>query len=285
MNIILTSSTKHLEPHLQLPELFYRLIQFDDGELYVKISTQLQNQPVWVIAATPAPGDNILELLFILDALQRQKASINLIITYFGYARQDRASAGEALSAEVLSHCITRFPLASTTVIHAHSKALHDFLPFENCFPMQHIGEIAHTYDCVVAPDHGAREFVQHVAKQCSIQAIFLEKERLVKDEALVTTFDGHKDIRGKRMLIIDDMISTGRTIISASKMLKQHGASHVDVYATHGLFSGDCYDRILTSDIGTVYVTNSLHQIPRERLNIVDITPFLRTLVKTKIS
>lgn len=280
MNIILTSATKHLREHLEQPELAYRLIHFDDGELYIKTSTHLENQPVCVIAATPAPGDSWLELFFILDALQRQKAQINLIMTYFGYARQDRAAEGEALSAEVLSKCITLFPLQSIRIIHAHSTTLHTFLTFEQCFPTQLICPITKQYDCVVAPDHGARSFVQHVAHQCNIQAVFLEKERLIKDEAQVITFDGTTDIHGKRVLIIDDMISTGRTIISASEMLKRHGASHIDVYATHGLFVGDCYERILESSIENVYVTNSLNQIPRQRLHCIDLTPLLSTII-----
>lgn len=280
MNIILTSATKHLREHLKHPELAYRLIHFDDGELYVKVSSHLDNQPVCVIAATPAPGDSWLELFFVLDALQRQKAQINLIMTYFGYARQDRAAEGEALSAEVLSKCITLFPLHSIRIIHAHSTTLHTFLTFEQCFPIQLICPITKQYDCIVAPDHGAHAFVQSVASTCNVEAVFLTKERLIKDNAHVTTFDGNHNIHGKRALIIDDMISTGRTIISASEMLKRHGASHVDVYATHGLFVGDCYERILESSIGTVYVTNSLNQIPRERLHCIDLTPLLNTII-----
>ncbi len=276
MNLILTNSCKHFSNQISHNELAYRLIYFDDGEQYIKVTTHLQNQPVWVIAATPAPSDNFTELLFILDALQRQNALINLMITYFGYARQDRASEGEALSAEVLSKCINLFTIKSINIIHAHSDALHHFLPFENVYPLSVLCPLTQNYDYIVAPDHGAQSFVQHVSDICKIPAIFLKKERLKKDEAHVTVFDDHQDIKGKRLLIIDDLISTGHTMISASDMLQAHGAQIIDIYATHGLFSGDCYERILASNINQVYVTNSLHQIPRQRLNTIDIAPFL---------
>lgn len=281
MNIVFTTSTKHFAQYFETAALSYNCIHFDDGELYVKLASHLQNQPVWVVASTPEPGDNFIELLLVLDALHRQNALINLIITYYGYARQDRASEGEALSAEVLSRCISLFPLKSINIVHAHSNALHNFLSFENHYPIKQICNIVRTYDYIVAPDHGAQAFVRHIAERCNIEFLFLEKERVIKDQARVTIFDGNADITGKRVLVVDDLISTGRTIISASEMLKKHGVAAVDVYATHGVFSGDCYDRILESAIDKVYVTNSLHQVPRDRLTIVDISPLLSSFME----
>ncbi len=280
MMVFYTQSTQHLQKALPFEQGKYIAKQFSDGEWYIKLESDVVNKEIWVIAATNAPADNLVQLFLLLDALQREGAKINLLFTYFGYARQDDPQKGEAASGALICKIVNLFKLNKVIIFHPHSNRLHEYLNFESVFPDALICAIAKNYDAIAAPDEGAHALVKRLSQVCKIEAVYLTKMRPEQETVKVLEYDGA--VPAKRILIIDDMIATGKTVIEVAKKLKELGAQEVSVWATHGLFSANAYELIGNSDIARVYVTDSL--IPKkqdEKIEVVSISPLIEKVIK----
>ena len=280
MIVFYTKSTLHLKQTLPFEPGKYIAKQFSDGEWYVKLEQDVAGKEVWVIAATNPPADNLIELLLLLDALQRAGAKISLFFTYFGYARQDRPLPGEASSAQVMASIFKLFTLRNIVILHPHSLLLDNYLNFEGVFPYDLICTIAEQYDAIAAPDQGAYEFVKALAQKCDLESIYLTKIRPEQESVKILEYDGI--VRAKRILIVDDIIATGNTIIEVAKKLKQLGATQVSVWATHGIFSGNAYALIEKNGIQKIYVTDSLAQKKESsKIEVVSIAPLIKQIIK----
>lgn len=280
MTLFYTNSVKHLAKKINLHKGKFTIKKFSDGEIYVEVKEKVKNKSVWVLASTNSPGDNLLELLFLLDALKREKAKINLLIPYFGYARQDRRKEGESLSAEVVSNLLKQ--ANKIRIIHVHSSRLKKFLNYEDIIPLKLYYSIITKYDVIVAPDKGSLNLVQKISQKTNIPSAVMEKVRPVHEKANIIKLKG--EVKNKKAIIIDDMISTGRTIIAASKALKQSGAKEISVIATHGLFAADAIKRIEKSPIMKVYVTNSIVQKQRFRnVKVIDLSKLIEDIIKRR--
>lgn len=276
MKVFPTRSSQHLMPTLDVPQGKATIKNFTDGEIYVRIEEDLKDKPVWILTATPPPAENLLELYLLLDALQRAGAYVNLFFTYFGYARQDRAKPGESLSAEVLFSFLKTFRIEQTKIIHIHNAKVRRFYDFEDIILLDFFLPLAENVDCIVAPDHGAAYLAKEIAHRAKKEFMVMKKIRnnheKIKDIILE---DG---LTNKKILLVDDMIATGGTIIKAAQEARDHGAQEIKVAATHGIFSGDAYEKIATSIIDQVFVTNSLEQSTEEheKVSIIDCAPMI---------
>jgi len=164
--------------------------------------------------------------------------------------------------------------------MHAHdSPILQTFLPFKNVIDMGFFCNIAKHYDIIAAPDKGAAEFAQKVSTVSGKEIIFLEKCRPTHETVLIKAIDGNA--LGKKVLLVDDIISTGHTIIEASKTLIELGALEVSAAATHGIFSQETIQRLNQSSLKKIYVTNTLKQSPINKINIVDISKFIELITQ----
>jgi ribose-phosphate pyrophosphokinase len=283
MIVFFTRATAHFAPLMQVNRGTYTSKQFTDGEWYVFLESDVRNKHIWVITATNPPADHIVELLLLLNVLERNgPASINLLFTYFGYARHDRPLPHEASSAQVISRIFKDFKLAKIIIIHAHSPLLENYLSFENIIPIDLMCRTAQSYKTIAAPDEGAYKLIEYLADYCDLEPIYLSKIRPEQEVVKILEYDGM--VRQKRILIIDDIIATGNTIIEVAKMLKKLGADEISVWATHGIFSNGARARIANSDIHKVYVTNTLLQEKSSsKIEVVNIAPFLEQLIKAQ--
>ncbi len=280
MTLFYTSSVKHLAKKINLHKGKFTIKKFSDGEIYVEVKEKVKNKSVWVLASTNPPGDNLLELLFLLDALKREKAKINLLIPYFGYARQDRRKEGESLSAEVVSNLLKQ--ANKIKIIHVHSPRLKKFLNYDDIIPLKLYYSIITKYDVIVAPDKGSLNLVKRISKKTKIPFALMEKIRPAHEKAVITKIKGK--VKNKKAIIIDDMISTGGTVIAASKSLKQAGATEISVIATHGIFAADAIKRIEKSPIKKVYVTNSILQKQHfKNIKVIDLSKFIEDIIKRR--
>lgn len=280
MIVFYTSATKHLAAELPFEQGNYISKQFSDGEWYIKIESEVAQRSVWVVAATNPPADHLIELFLLLNALNRAGATIYLLFTYFGYARQDRPIEGEASSAQLMCTILKMFTLKKTIIIHAHSALLHTYLDFTNIIPEDLMQEKVQSYDAIAAPDQGAYEVVKALAEKSGIEPIFLSKIRPEQEIVKILEYDGI--VRARNIIIIDDMIATGNTIIEVAKILQKLGATQVSVWATHGIFSGDAYDAIEKSSIKKIYVTNTLPQKrSSSRIEVISIAPLVEKIIK----
>ncbi|MGB8467968.1 MAG: ribose-phosphate diphosphokinase [Candidatus Babeliales bacterium] len=277
-----TSNTDYLVQRLPFKRGAVLVKKFSDGELYVKLLDPIADgTPVCVIASTQAPAENLLELFFLLDALHRSNARIYVLFTYFGYARQDRVALGESFAAHVIAQILKSFALTNMVIVHAHSQNLHELFNFTNKIPFELFCAAAQRCQAtIVAPDTGAVMLASSVAHSCALETVFISKIRPMQEEVVITSISG--EVRGKNLLLVDDIIATGNTIMGAATFLKEHGAKSISVFVTHGVFTNHACERIAAcAAIDALYVTNSLPQQENsKKIIVVDIVPFIEKII-----
>lgn len=279
MKLFFTPSTQHLALKIDGAKETYISKTFSDGEKYIRVEKGIRGT-ICVIANTNPPAENLLELFFLLDALQRQPTEIHLLIPYFAYARQDRITQrGECLSIKVISDFLQYFRLKKVVVLHMHSQRAERYLDYENVPPLQLVSSLTKRIDAIVAPDKGGIPFAKAVGKECGLPVIRMEKKRITDKKVEIVEVSGK--VKGKKVMIVDDMIATGATIIKATEKLLAEGAEEVYVYATHGIFGGNAREKLEKSPIKQIYVTNSLPQKSKGKIKVIDISRLLQEAIK----
>ncbi len=282
MKVVATRSMQHLVGSLSEPVIGYTIKQFSDGELYIKLNDNVQGETVWVLAGTQAPAENMLELLFLLDALTHAGAqTINLFCVYFAYARQTQADSNEARSAQVICNVLKQFKINQTYILHAHAvDALHQLLDFTNIIDFEFFHAAAQEVDIIAAPDQGAADCARGLGKKCNKEVIVLEKKRPEHEMVVIESVSG--SVAGKKILIVDDMISTGRTLLHAAQALKDAGAMQISAAATHGLCDMQTYHELMRF-FENVSVTNSIARKNIPGIKIWDIRSFIHKVLQDK--
>jgi len=222
--------------------------RFPDGEGYVRILDSLEGEEI-VLVSNTYPDEKLVETLLLCDATQEfDYESLVLVIPYFGYARQDKKfNDGEPISARAMVRALEIYPDKFLTVdIHANSIIeMFEATEASNVSAAEAIArklkEIG--VDFVLSPDEGRIRTAEKVGKDIRVQSDYLVKKRI--DGSTVKIEPKSIDVAGKRVAIVDDIISTGGTIVNASTELKRVGASAVIAACTHGLFAGNALDRL----------------------------------------
>lgn len=243
---------------------------FSDGELYVRVQESVRGVDVFVIQPTCNPvNDNLMELLLIIDALKRASAqSITAIMPYYGYARQDRKSAGrEAISAKLVADMLATAGVDRVVGLDLHTGQLQGF--FNVLTDHLYATPVLFNYlmtrplkdPVVVSPDAGGVERARVFAKKFGAPIAIIDKRRLGHNIAEVSHVIG--DVQGRSAILVDDIIDTAGTICSGAELLMQQGAEEVYVMAAHPVFSGPAVERLANSCIKEVIVTNSIPLSP----------------------
>lgn len=268
---------------------------FQDGEVLVKTNSDVENKDVILVESTSKKAqDKMFELMLLLDSLKRSKArSIQVFIPYFGYSRQERSYFGEPVSCEVVAKILQTADYDELLIMDEHHPVIESFFnkPFKNImttelFKEYYLSYIAkHHLDIknvvVVAPDHGSNIRVDALVKELGATKIILDKVRPEPNVAEHLSV-GNQDIRNKVCIILDDIIDTGGTIVSATKLLYDNGAKEVLVGATHAVFSSDCVNKLFDANIKDVAVTNTIeHENLDPRVHVLDICPLIIKHIK----
>jgi len=278
MILFANRAAQHLAKKIDLPQGACTIKQFSDGELYVRIDQDVEEQDVWILASTPTPAENLLELFFLCDALSRAGAHINLFITYFAYARQTITAPGEACAAHVITKTLQNVPLKSTYIMHPHCSLLHNFLPCTTVHDINFFCNLAAAYDTIAAPDKGAVAFAETIAKASNKELILLTKVRPTQEKVKIVTVDGN--VTNKKVLLVDDIISTGRTIVQCAHALKELGAASVAAAASHGVFSPGSQELLEQSPLEHIFVTNTIPQESRGTITVVDTSHYIQNIM-----
>lgn len=163
MMLFYIPSTKHLADTISMPKGTATFSQFTDGEWHVHIHENVKGKAVWVLAQTGAPADTLVQLLLLCDALKRAGATFNIMLSYMGYARQDREFEGQAVSALIMRNLIESCQPKKVHVLQLHNPAICSEL-FVNHIPYPFFNECASDLDVIVAPDKGAASWAGHIS-------------------------------------------------------------------------------------------------------------------------
>ena len=224
---------------------------FPDGERYVRLLAPVAGERVVLVQST-YPDSKIVELFLLQDAVVEAGArEIALVLPYFGYGRQDKKfEGGEAVSARALAHRLQIHADAVYTVSIHNPEALGFFrMPAKDVSGMPAIARFLKgmDVDLVLAPDANAERFAREVGAELSVESDFLEKRRV--DSFTVQMKAKSIDVKGRRVAIVDDVISTGSTIATAAKMLREQGAHWIVAACVHGLFAANALTRLQAVD------------------------------------
>lgn len=266
--------------------------RFSDGEIQINIEESVRGDNVYVIQSTSAPvNDNLMELMIMIDALRRASANtINVVLPYYGYARQDRkARSREPITAKLVANMLQNSGVTRIVALDLHAAQIQGFFDI----PVDHLmgaplladyfineGVVANAV--VVSPDHGGVTRARALAEFLKAPIAIIDKRRPRPNVAKIMNIIG--DVKGKKCIMIDDMIDTAGTISKGAQALMDAGAEEVYASATHAVLSGPAIERLDNSPLKQVVVTDSI-QLPDEKqidkIVQVSVAPLIGAAIK----
>jgi ribose-phosphate pyrophosphokinase len=247
--------------------------RFSDGEIQINIEESVRGSEVYVIQSTSQPGsEHIMELLIMIDALKRASARfINVVMPYFGYARQDRkARSREPITAKLIANLLERAGADRVITMDLHAPQIQGFfdIPVDQLIGVPILSQYFENKGLkdivVVAPDNGGVVRARKMASHLHAPIAFVDKRRPEPNVAEIMNIVGN--IEGKNAIIIDDLIDTAGTLTLAANALVEKGAKAVYACCTHPILSGPAIQRIQSSVIEELVVTNTI-QLPEEKM------------------
>jgi len=254
--------------YLQVPLGRAHVGRFSDGEVTVELMENVRGRDVFIVQPTSPPAnDHLMELLVMVDACRRASAArITAVVPYFGYARQDRRPRATrvAITAKVVANMLAGVGVHRVLTVDLHADQIQGFfdIPVDNVYSSPVLlGEVwKQKYDdlVVVSPDVGGVVRARAIAKRLDdADLAIIDKRRPRANESEVMNIIG--EVEGKSCVLVDDMVDTAGTLCHAAKALKDHGARSVAAYITHPVLSGPAVDRIASSALDELVVTDTI--------------------------
>ena len=254
--------------YLEIPLTSASVRRFADEEIFVEIHENVRGEDVFVVQSTAAPAnDTLMELLICIDALRRASARrITAVVPYFGYARQDRKSGSRTpISAKLVANLITMAGADRVLCLDLHAGQIQGFfdIPTDNLFaaPVMAADITARMGMedlMVVSPDVGGVVRARALAKRLGNAPLaIVDKRRERPGESEVMNIIG--DVRGRRCILVDDIVDSAGTLCNAAAALLESGAKSVTAYVSHGVLSGGAVARVDGSALAELVVTDSI--------------------------
>ena len=264
--------------------------RFSDGEIQIKIGENIRGTDVFIVQPTMPPAENIMELLLLIDAVRRASCRrVTAVIPYFGYARQDRKDQPRVpIAAKLMADLITTAGANRVLTIDLHAPQIQGFfnIPVDHIYSapvwLNYFRDRTRDNLAVVAPDVGSIKMVRAFAKRLDASLAIIDKRRPRANEAVVMNFIG--DVKGKEVVIFDDMIDTAGTLADAARVCHEQGALSITACCTHALLSGRALERLSAAPIREVVVSNT---IPFDRfdqcakIRVLDISALLADAIE----
>lgn len=247
-----------------------QVLQYADGEFQPSFEENIRGRDVFIIQSTFAPSDNLMELLMLIDAAKRASAKrIIAVIPYFGFARQDRKDKPRVpITAKLVADLLTTAGISRVITIDLHADQIQGFFNV----PVDHLlassifipylrglaSEDFKMEDILFAsPDVGGTKRASEYAKKLNTGFVMCYKQRNKPNEIGIMQLIG--DVKGKHVILVDDIVDTGSTLCKAAELIQEHGAKSVRAMITHPVLSGEAVNKIENSSMKELIVTNTI--------------------------
>lgn len=265
--------------------------RFSDGETQINIEESVRGSEVYLVQSTSLPGnEHIMELLIMIDALKRASASIiNVVVPYYGYARQDRkARSREPITAKLIANLLETAGANRVITMDLHAPQIQGFfdIPVDQLIGVPILTEYFHNKGLedivIVAPDNGGVVRARKMASLLHAPIALIDKRRPEPNVSEIMNIVGN--IEGKNAIIVDDLIDTAGTVTLAAEALMEKGVKSVYACCTHPVLSGPAISRIDSSPIRELVVTNTI-ELPEEKvidkITSLSVAPLLAEAIK----
>lgn len=264
--------------------------RFSDGEIWVKYSENIRGSDIFIIQSTNTPSDNILELLIMIDAARRSSAhKITAVVPYFGYSRQDRKDQPRvSITAKLIANLITVAGADRVITMDLHASQVQGFfdIPFDHLYAsavfLKELVPQNLTNLAVVSPDVGGIKLARAYAKRLNADLVVIDKRRPNQNVSEIINIIG--DVKGKNVLIVDDIIDTAGTFTQAANLLKEKGALSIKGVCTHAVLSDGAVELLNNSPIEELYFTDTIDN-PKineiKSVKIVSVAPIFAEAIK----
>lgn len=281
---------RHICEQLGKPLGQVTLSRFRSGEIYVHYEESVRNEDVFIIQTFSDPiNEHFVELLVMMDAAKRASArTINLVIPYYGYSRQERKDAPrEPISAKMVADLLTTAGADRVLSLDLHAPAIQGFfnIPLDHLTALDLLTEELQkrriTNPIVVSPDAGRASMAERLASYLDSPFAIMIKKRPAHNESVVTHIIG--DVEGQTPIIIEDMIDTGSTIVNVVEGLVENGAKDAYVCATHPIFSGNAMEKLTHPNIKEILVTDTL-ALPEhkpEHITVISVAELIANAIQ----
>lgn len=275
------------------------LTKFSDGEISPNFLETIRGRKVFIVGSTEQPDSNMIELLLTIDAAKRSGAgSVNCIIPYFGYARQDRKGASRsAIGSRVMVNCLEANGADTVTIVELHATQIEGHFNISTVHIPGHrifiptLKNVIKEDWIICSPDVGGTARANKFKNHFGLEMVVIDKTRPKPNVVSNMLLIG--DVEGKHVMIVDDMIDTGGSLCKATDLLLEKGALSVSAVITHPVLSGPAYKRIAQSRIEKLYVSDTISlpeskefgdesiYIPKNKLEIVSCSKAVGIVTK----
>ena len=277
--------------HIGVPLGKMVLSSFSDKEMYVRINENIRGKDVFIIQPTSPPAnENLMELLIMIDAFQRASARrITAVISYYGYGRQDRKDEPRVpITAKLVANLVTTAGADRVLAIDLHAAQIQGFFDikvdhlfaapvFVDYFISKNLKNLV-----ILSPDMGGIRRARAYANRLDASLAVIDKRRTGANKAEVLNVVGK--VKGKQILIVDDMIDTGGTLIAAVSALIKKGVQEIYVSATHPILSGSAYEMIESSSLKELVVTDTIplkQEKAKTKIKVLSVAPLLGEAIR----
>lgn len=241
------------------------IIDFSDGEFEPSFNETVRGSHVFLVQSTPPPSENLMELLLMIDAAKRASAyKIIAVIPYFGYARQDKKGKPRVpIAAKLVANLLTAAGVDRIMTMDLHADQIQGFfeVPVDHLYAstlfIPHIKSLNLKKLVIASPDMGGSRRANTYAKFLNSEVVICYKHREKANKIAKMLIIG--DVKGKDVIIVDDMVDTAGTLTKAADLMIEQGANSVRACCTHGIFSSNAYEKIDKSSLVEVFVTNTI--------------------------
>ena len=281
----------HISNHAGITLSDRRLTRFSDGEIFCEIHENIRGEDVFILQSTCHPAnDNLMELLILIDACKRASAGrITAVMSYYGYARQDRKpSARTPISAKLCANMIQASGADRVLTMDLHAGQIQGFfdIPVDDLRSkplfvkdLKKRPMVSNGNALIVSPDAGGVPRARALAKDLNLDIAIIDKRRDKANESEAMNVIGN--VKGKQCIIVDDIVDTGGTLVKAAEALLKNGAEEVQSYITHGVLSNGGMKTINKSSMGGLTITDSIPQYDNEKIKVLSVSKLFAEAIR----